>query len=145
VLAKRLAALAVERQARGVHEYGGRVGEQVAAPLKQLLLDQVFDAARRQRLGRLLLQLLAEPSHGPIEVMQVEPFGAGDVVILHPRRAVAVRSRNEQPMQRRDERRPLDRKLERALLEQVGQHGVDPEPLPDPAEQQRPADPLGHD
>ena len=45
-------------------------------------------------------------------------------------------------MQRRDEHGPLDRKLERALLEQVGQHGVDPEPLPDPAKQQRPADPL---
>ena len=48
-------------------------------------------------------------------------------------------------MQGGDEHRPLDRKLERALLEQVGQHGVDPEPLPDPAEQQRPADPLGGD
>ncbi len=48
-------------------------------------------------------------------------------------------------MQRGDERRPLGRELERLLLEQVGQGSVDPEPLSDPDEQQRPADSLGRD
>jgi hypothetical protein len=48
-------------------------------------------------------------------------------------------------MQRGDERRPLDRKLERALLQQVGQDVGDAEPLPNPAEQQRPADSLARD
>ena len=46
-------------------------------------------------------------------------------------------------MQRGDEDGALDRKLEGALLEQVAQDVGDAEPLPDPAEQQRPADPLG--
>ena len=124
VLAQRLAALAVEGEAGGVHEHGGEVGEQIAAAVEQPLLDQVLDAARRERPVRLLLQFLAEPGHGAIEVMQIEPFGAGDVVILDPRRTVAVRSRNEQPMQRGDEHGALDRKLERALLQQVGQDGV---------------------
>ena len=48
-------------------------------------------------------------------------------------------------MQGGDEDGALDRELERPLHEQVGQHGVDPQPLPDPSEQQRPADPLGGD
>ena len=48
VLAERLAALAVEGEAGGVHEDGGEVGEQVAAAVEQPLLDQVLEAARRQ-------------------------------------------------------------------------------------------------
>src|SRR5260370_21180519 len=70
VLAERLAALAVERQARRVHEHGGNVREQIAAAFEQPLLDHVLDAARRQRPGRPLLPFLAEPSHRPLEVMQ---------------------------------------------------------------------------
>ena len=45
-------------------------------------------------------------------------------------------------MQRGDEHGALDRKLERALLQQMGQDVGDAEPLPDPAEQHRPTDPL---
>ena len=41
-------------------------------------------------------------------------------------------------MQRGDEHGALDRKLERALLQQMGQDIGDAEPLPDPAEQHRP-------
>ena len=108
VLAQRLAALAVEGQAGGVHEHDGKVGEEIAAAVEQPFLDQVLDAARRERPVRLLLHLLAEPGHGAVEVMQVEPLGAGDVVILHPRRAVAIRSRDEQPMQGCDEHGALD-------------------------------------
>ena len=43
--AQRLAALACERQRRGVHEHDGQLAEQVAAPLEQLLFDDVLDAA----------------------------------------------------------------------------------------------------
>jgi hypothetical protein len=70
VLAQRLAAFAIEGEAGGVHEHGGEVGEEVAAAVEQLLLDQVLDAARRERPARLLLQFLAEPGHGVMEVMQ---------------------------------------------------------------------------
>src|SRR5271165_1115503 len=45
-------------------------------------------------------------------------------------------------MQRGDEHGALDRKLERALLQQMGQDVGDVEPLPNPAEQHRAADPL---
>jgi hypothetical protein len=142
VLAQRLAALAVEGEAGGVHEHGGEVGEQIAAAVKQPFLDQVLDTARRERPVRLLLQFLAEPGHGPIEVMQIEPLGAGDVVILHPSRAVAVGSGDEQPMQRGDKHGALDRKLERAILQQIVENRANPLPLPDSVEQHRPADPL---
>ena len=84
VLAERFAALAVEGEAGGVHEYGGEVDEEIAAAVEQLLFDQVLDAARRDRPARRLLQFLAEPGHGAIEVMQLEPLGAGNIVILHP-------------------------------------------------------------
>src|SRR5208283_2610316 len=39
VLAQRLAALAVEGEAGGVHEHDGEVGEEIAAAVEQLLLD----------------------------------------------------------------------------------------------------------
>ena len=46
-------------------------------------------------------------------------------------------------MQRGDEDGALDRELEGALLQQVGQDVGDAEPFPNPAEQLWPADPLG--
>src|SRR6202022_2019845 len=145
VFTQRLAALAVKGEAGSVNEDGGEVGEQVAAAVEQPLLDQVLEAARRQRPIRLLLEFLAEPGHGAVEVMQIEPLGAGDIVILDPRGAVAVGSRNEQPMQGGDEDGALDRKLECALLQQADQDVGDAEPLPDSAKQQGSADPLGGD
>ena len=48
MLAQRLTALAVERQAGRVREHGREIGEQVAPAIEQLLLDHVLDAARRQ-------------------------------------------------------------------------------------------------
>ena len=142
VLAKRLAALAVERQAGGVHEHRGEVGKEIAAQVEQRLLDLVFHAARRERFGRLLRNLLAEPGHGAVEVMQLEPIGARDVVVLHPRRAVAIRARDQQAVQRGDEHGALDRKPEPALLQQIIENHADPQSLPDSAKQHRPADPL---
>ena len=40
-------------------------------------------------------------------------------------------------LQRGDEDRALDRKLEGTVLKQLGEHGGDAEPFPDPAEQMR--------
>jgi hypothetical protein len=45
-------------------------------------------------------------------------------------------------VQRSDEHGALDRKLERAILQKIVEHRADPQSLPDPAEQHRPADPL---
>ena len=45
-------------------------------------------------------------------------------------------------MQYGDEHGPLDRKPEGAVLQEIVEDRVDPQPLPDLAEQHRPADPL---
>ena len=55
------------------------------------------------------------------------------------------RIRNEQPVQGGDEDGALDRELEPALLHQIIEDRANPQPLPDSAEQQRSADPLGGD
>src|SRR5450756_291841 len=143
MLPERLAALAVERQARRIHEDGREIGEQVTPAIEQLLLDDVLDAARRQSPLRLLFHLFTEPRYGPIEMMEVEIIDAGNVVVLHPGRAVTIRSGDEQSVQSADENSALDRELERAVLQQFTEHVGDAEPFPDPAKQQRSADPFG--
>ena len=77
------------------------------------------------------LQFLPEPSHRAIEMVKVETFDTGDVVVRHPRRAVPIRPRNEKPVQSTDEHGALDRKLEGAMLQQFTKHVGDAEPFPD--------------
>jgi hypothetical protein len=79
-----VAAGAVERQAGGVHEDQRQIAEQIAPALEQALLDHVLDAARRQRAGSGGADLLAQPGHRPIEVMQLEPVDPLDPVIGDP-------------------------------------------------------------
>jgi hypothetical protein len=74
----------LEREGRGIHEHNREIGKQVAPPFEQLLLDQVLDAAWGQITLGGRLHLLAEPGHGPIEVMQSQIAGAGDGVVGHP-------------------------------------------------------------
>src|SRR5271166_4996192 len=138
MLAERLATLAVEREARRIHEHGGKVGEQITPLVEQLLLDRVLDATRRESVLALFLHLLAEPGHGPVEMMQIQSLGAGNVVILHPGPAIAIRARYEYPMQGGNEDGALHRKFEGAVLQQIAQNIGDAEPLPYLAEQQRP-------
>ena len=76
-------------------------------------------------------------------MMQVQPIRAGDIVILHPGRTVAVRARHEDAVQRGDEHRALHRELEGAILQQIAKDIGDAEPFPYFAKQQRPADALG--
>src|ERR1019366_1849400 len=97
MLAECLAAFAVERKARRVHEDGGKIGKEIAPPVGQPPLDHLLDATRSQRLLALLLHLLTEPGHGAVEMMQVQSRGAGNVVILHPGPAIAIRARHEYP------------------------------------------------
>ena len=47
----------------------------------------------------LLGQFLPEPGHGAVEVMQGQALGPRDGIVLHPRRAVAVRARDEEAVQ----------------------------------------------
>jgi hypothetical protein len=74
--------------------------------------------------------------------MERQILAPGDLIIAHPVDAVAIRSRHEQAVQGRHQHAALDRKLEAARGEQTVEHRADTGPLPQPSEQQRPADPA---
>ena len=116
VLAEPQPALAVKRERGGVQEDQRQVGEEVAPPLEQLLFDLVLHAARRDPLRAGRLDLLAEPRHRSIKVMERQPLGPGDQVILHPGGAVPVRAGHKEAMKGGGEHGALDRKLEPALV-----------------------------
>ena len=90
---------------------------------EQPLLDQVLQAAWRERGTAVLFrrrQFLAQPGHRPIEVMQVEPVDPGDGIVLAPAIRRAVGAADKQPMQDREEYRPLQGKLVSATLGEIG-------------------------
>ena len=135
-----VAARAVERQRRGVHEDQRQVGEEIPPALEQTLLDRVLHAARREIAVSGRLQLLAQPGHRPIEVVQTQVGRAGDGVVDHPLLARAVGARDEQAVQDADKDRPLEGELEAAPVQQIVHHRAQSQPFPEPSEQQWPAD-----
>src|SRR5208283_1721115 len=89
-----LAARALEIEARGVHEHDVERGEQIPPAGEQLFLQNVLHAARRKRRGGILLifgKLLAEPRHGAVEMMELEPADRFDAIVLAPAVGGAVR------------------------------------------------------
>jgi hypothetical protein len=101
-------------EARGVHEHDVERGQKVAPTGEQRLLQDVLHAARRKRRRGVLLilgKLLAEPRHGPIEMMQFQAVDAVDAIILAPAVGGAVRAAAEQAVQHGQERRALQREL----------------------------------
>src|SRR5215204_5796366 len=143
--AQRVAARALKGERGGVHEHDREIGEQIPVAGKQRLLDLVLDRARRE--GRrvvlaLLGQFLPEPGHGAVKMMEGQAFGARDGIVLHPRRAVAVRARDEEAVQGGDEHGPLEGELEGARRQELLEHGPDPKPVPQAPKQKRSADAL---
>src|SRR5262245_22603576 len=54
---------------------------------EQPLLHHILAAARRERAAAILLlrrQLVPQPRHRPIEMVQIEPLDAGDRIVLAP-------------------------------------------------------------
>src|SRR5215469_15222893 len=143
MLAQALAAVAFERQAGGVHEHHREIGKQITTALEQPLFDHILDATRRRGRPGGLLDGLAEPRHRAVKMMQTESLRAADVIVGHPRHAVPVGARDEQPVQGRHKHGALDGKAELARRQQAIQHLADAELLPQPREQQRTADPPG--
>ena len=141
--AERCAARALEAERGGVHEHHGEVGEEVAPAGEQRLLEAVLHAARREGGGVGLLglgQFLAEPGHGPVEMVQRQLTHPRNGVILHPVGAGAVRTRGHQPVQHGDEHGALDVEFEAAPGQVVLHHRGAAGLLPEPPEQERRAD-----
>ena len=141
---ERLTAGALEIEARRVHEHQIERAEQVPPPREKVLFQDVLQAARRIRRGAVLLglvQLLAEPSHRPIQVMQVQPVRARDPIILPPAIRRAVRAAGKQAMQHGEEDRSLQREVMVARAGEVLDDRATAGLLPQPFERQRRPDP----
>ena len=76
-------------------------------------------------------------------MVEGEAIGSRNIVVSEPGSAIAIRSRDEQPVQGGREHGALDGKLEGAVLEHLSQNIGDTALLPQPAKQQRSADALG--
>ena len=130
-------------QGRRVHEDDAELAEQIAPLRDHSLLDQVLHATWRERRGAGLLglgQLLAEPGHGAVEVVQSKAIARRDGVVGQPLLAGAIGAGSHKPVQGGGEHRPLDRELEGTPNQQLVEHRLDASVLPQPAEQQGRAD-----
>ena len=106
ILAQRLAAIAGEEQRGGVEEHQVEVGEEIAAPREQRLLDEVFGAPRRGGVGLGFTECLAEPAHRAVQMLEFKRFGAVDGLVTAP--GAAVGARDHEAVQHGDEHCAFD-------------------------------------
>ena len=137
---KRLAACSLEAQRGRIHEHKAELAEEVAPALEQRLFDQILHAARCQIAVCGRCDLLTQPGHRPVEVVQRQAICAGDGVVRHPVRAGAVRAGDHEPVKHRNEHRPFHLETEAAPGNKLRHHRPAPALLPKPCEQQRCAD-----
>ena len=91
----------------------------------------------RRPVGLLLLrQLVAEPAHRPVEVMELEVVAPLDLVVLPPLVGGAVAAGGEEPVQDGEEDGPLERELEPPSLEELPEDRPTAGGLPEPLEDQ---------
>ena len=140
---KRLAARALEVEAGGVHEHEIERAEELAPPREQVLLDNVFQATRREARSPVLLilrQFPAEPGHRAIKMMQIEALDALDPVIQPPAIRRPVGAARKQAMQNGEEHRALQREIMMARAGQVLDDFPAARLLPQSFERQRRSD-----
>ena len=78
VAAERGPTVAFEIQAGGIEDRQPDIIEEAAAFGEQLFLDQILVGAGRQAAALLVGKFFAEPSHRPVQVMQVDRVHAAD-------------------------------------------------------------------
>ncbi len=145
---ERLAARALEIEARRIHEYDVERGQQIAPMGEKLLLQDILHAARRKRRRAVLLvfgKLLAEPRHGAIKMVQFEPIDPFDAIILAPAVGGAIRTAAKQAMQHGQERRTLQREVMFSPARQALDHASAARLFPQPLERQRRPEAPGRD
>src|ERR1035437_6000630 len=137
--AERLPAGTLKIETGRVHEHEIELAEQVASAPGQAVFDDVLEAARCKRGAVILFarrQLLTEPGHRPVEMMQVEPLDAVDPVILSPPIGRPVRTTGAQAMQHGEEDGAFERKPMLALPGELLDDGPASGLLPQPFEHQ---------
>src|ERR1019366_9780238 len=131
-------AFTLEVDRGGVEEHELKVSEEVAAVGEELLFDAVLGASGCEGgLARLLVvrQLLAEPGHGPVQVMELQGVAAFDRVVGLPLVGGAVAAGVDKAVEHGEEDGPFDVEREAASFEQLPDDpltpGLAPEPLED--------------
>jgi hypothetical protein len=90
----------------------------------------------------LILCLLSQKGHGPIQVMQTKRFNTFDTMIPAPFVAVSVRAGNEEAMKHGQEDGPLHIKFELAVSDNTMKNFANPQFLPKPLKDQGGSDLL---
>src|ERR1019366_6548370 len=147
-LADVLSAFTLEVDRGGVEEHELKVSEEVAAVGEELLFDAVLGASGCEGgLARLLVlgQLLAEPGHGPVQVMELHGVAAFDRVVGLPLVGGAVAAWVDEAMQDGEEDGPFDVELEAAFRQQLPDDPLAPGLLPEPLEDEDRPDVPGGD
>jgi len=94
-----LAARAMEVERGGVEEHHREIAEHIALTLEQSLLDPILGPPQGARGVASIGELLPQPGHRPVEMMQVHILRPVDAIGLHPVLAGAVRARDYEPVQ----------------------------------------------
>ena len=139
-----LAACSVKVDGSGAEENQIQAREQVLASREQRFLQQIFIRAWREGRGVSLLvfrQRFAQPSHGPVKMVQTQFADPRDGIVVFPFLGGAIATGGKQAMQHGEENRALDRKLEAAVFQQGKQNLVDRASFPEPLKNQGRADP----
>ncbi len=82
-------------------------------------IERLLDGVRR---GAALLEILAEPGHGPISVVERQVFGAGNAKAVVPPASMPIRARHHQSMQHREIDRSLHAKAEASTPQEPVDH-----------------------
>src|SRR5450759_2073616 len=143
-LADSLASCALEVDRRGIEKHDVQIGEQITAPRKQRLLNEVLVGAGSERRSAVLLVFrkhLSQPGHGPVELVQAQIADAFDGVVVLPLLGGTVTAGREEAMQHGEEDGPLDGEFKASAFEQGGEDFADRAGLPESLEDQGRPDP----
>src|SRR5580658_3432062 len=99
VLAEAVAARTLKIKRGGVEKNQAQFAEQVVAHGEQSLLDEILGGPRANAAPTLVGELLAQPAHGAVEMVQIEIGDAVDDQTMAPLLGGAVGAGVEQPMQ----------------------------------------------
>jgi len=103
------ASLAFKVQRGGVHEYHAQVTEQSASKAEQFFLNVIFYPTRRMRpMIHGAEAYCAKPGHGTIEMVQIDVFDSGNVILPHPSFTKPVGAWAEKTLQYGGENHPLN-------------------------------------
>ena len=105
--------------------------------MKEVLLNDILDAARsKRRPVFLILRLLSQKGHGPIQVVQTKRFNTFNAMIPAPLVAIPVGAGNKKTMKHGQEDGPLHIKFELAVSENTMKDLADSQFLPKPLKDQ---------